>query len=314
MDFQVPFKYKRPTISKNGLQILREALGSDFILVSIDFENTNNIRSGFTRSKDCQVGLATLDTRDLQRDDSLPEDLITTYNFITGSADYASRVSSKFTFGKCSVIDPSDIVKNIQSVIPQGRHVILLGFAVHNELNILHRLGFDFSAFTSTSTSSTIVDVHPVAREVLEPWNGGLRRLLRRVGCPYDCLHCGGNDANFTLKASLLLAIWKYEGITPATSDYLRQISTCNPPGVRVFGKRETKDKKKKEEEKRRKRQVRSRSIKKQNDIRAERAARKAVLEPIWCTEGLGDLEGSWNTCSYEEDEIGMLQIGMGIV
>ncbi|KAI1310614.1 hypothetical protein F5Y03DRAFT_403016 [Xylaria venustula] len=313
MDCRASFKAKRPIVSKNGLQTLREALRSDFILVSIDFENTTNIRSGFTSGKDCQVGLATLDTRDLQQNDSLLEDLIATYNFITGSADYTSRVSQNTKFGKSSVIDPSGIVKKIQSVIPQGRHVVLLGFAVHNELDILRRLGFDFSAFISTPTSSAIVDVHLIALEVLKPWKGGLRDLLRHIGCPYDCLHYGGNDANFTLKASLFLAMRNYKGMNPGISDYLRQISTfvLNTQRAQGAGKRKTKNKKK---EKSRKGQVRARSIEKQNDIRAERAARRAVLEPLWCTEGLGDLEGSWDTCSAEGAEMEMLQIGMGIV
>jgi hypothetical protein len=33
-----------------------------------------------------------------------------------------------------------------------------------------------------------------------------LRRLLLALGCPFTKLHCVGNDANFTLKALLLLA------------------------------------------------------------------------------------------------------------
>ncbi|KAI1161967.1 hypothetical protein F5B18DRAFT_413736 [Nemania serpens] len=68
----------RPAISKCGLQILREALGlststdpspwSKSLLLSIDFEMTDNIMSGFATGEECQVGIATLDTRDLQND------------------------------------------------------------------------------------------------------------------------------------------------------------------------------------------------------------------------------------------------------
>ncbi|KAI1120394.1 Polynucleotidyl transferase [Nemania abortiva] len=274
MDCRSPLKNHRPVVSQSGLQILRRALQSDSILISIDFENTINIRRGFTTSNDCQAGLAILDTRDLQHKYRPPEDLITTHNFVTGSPFYVSKAAPRFLFGESSVIKPANLLTNIQSIIPQDRDVVLLGYAVQNDIKALHGLGFDFSRFTSTFV---IVDTCRVAGEVFGAWRGALGDLLLRIHCPFKKLHSGGNDANFTLRASLLLATREYNEMDNATSNYLQQISTSpiscleNLENLKAAAAR----KKEKKRERRRKRQAKPRTIEQQTRLRAERAAKK---------------------------------------
>ncbi|KAI1116473.1 hypothetical protein F5Y14DRAFT_459101 [Nemania sp. NC0429] len=225
-------KRKQHPISENGLQILHEALGltehpsptwSDSILISIDFENTDNIGRGFAESEDCQAGLATLETRDLQRKYS-PEDLIKTYNFITGPPSYVKKASERFLFGKSKQISPADLLKEIQTIVTQNRRTIITGYGVGAELKVLRALGFTLSA------STAVIDTSRIADEVFGSSGGTLRSLLRRIRCPYTHLHSAGNDANFTLRACLLLAIHKRENIDQAISNYLWQVSSSPIP------------------------------------------------------------------------------------
>ncbi|KAI1192961.1 hypothetical protein F5X97DRAFT_315823 [Nemania serpens] len=268
-------------ILKNGLQLLHEALGlaqhhsptwSDAILISIDFENTDNIRNGFVDSQNCQMGLATLDTRDLQKD-YLPENLIKTYNFITGPPSYVEKASKRYIFGTSSVVSPDNLLKEIQTIVPQNRRTIITGYRLQAELKILRVLGFTISA------STAVIDTYYIANEAFGFYRGSLCDLLRRIHCPFNRLHSGGNDANFTLRAALLLAIThKREDFDHATSNYLRQIAT-SPIFYLEDAKAEAARKKANMLDRCRKRQARNRSVPNQNHVRAERAKRKAASE-----------------------------------
>jgi hypothetical protein len=66
----------------------------------------------------------------------------------------------------------------------------------------LQALGFRFPV----RRCSTLLDTAKIAEESFGYWVGSLSKVLRTLGCPYDGLHCAGNDANFTLKALFLLA------------------------------------------------------------------------------------------------------------
>jgi CRISPR/Cas system endoribonuclease Cas6 (RAMP superfamily) len=90
-----------PRITKNGLHILHEIFRladdssrlsrlSDVILIAIDFENINNIKSGFSQTNNCEVGLANFDTKEINQ--LSPDSLISTFNFATGSPSYLAKV------------------------------------------------------------------------------------------------------------------------------------------------------------------------------------------------------------------------------
>ncbi|KAH8161948.1 hypothetical protein CIB48_g6287 [Xylaria polymorpha] len=277
----------RPTVSKCGLQILREALGlskstdpspwSGSLLLSIDFEKTDNIKSGFTTSEECQVGVATLDTRDLQKNSLSPsKHLIQTYNYVSGSYQYINKVSKKFLFGKSLVVNSANILKTLQSIIPQHqtRRIIMISHGAQNELAMLHALGYKFS------TNIYVVDTFLVAKETFGYCEYSLNELLCRTQCPFNNLHTGGNDAHFTLKACLLLALYKYENneSTEALTSCLTEIATSNIP-YRADPEVKAARKKEKRLERSRKHQAKSWSVQEQDQLRAERAAKKAALE-----------------------------------
>jgi CRISPR/Cas system endoribonuclease Cas6 (RAMP superfamily) len=106
------------SIAKNGLHILHEIFRlecysfrsprlSDVVLIAIDFENINTIKSGFSHKNNYQVSLAVLDTKEINQ--VSPDKLISTYNFATGSPSYLRKASEKFIFGETITIRPSDL-------------------------------------------------------------------------------------------------------------------------------------------------------------------------------------------------------------
>lgn len=273
----------RLSISKNGLQVLQTALGlskSDQpppIIVAIDFENTNNLKNGFLESQDSQLGIATLDTKFLSQPTEDEEDLITTENYISGSESYIEKASNRFAFGESTTIEPTDLVRQIGRALPKDRPIILVGHAVQNELDVIHALGY-----TLAESNIEVIDTLRVANEVFEPWTCSLGALLLRLRCPFARLHSAGNDANFTLKAALLLAVHRYTGDDHVVVDRLRQIaSSYSTQSPDWHFCREKKPSRKKKKERSKKCQSKPLSLKRQNKIREQRAAWKIEAEKL---------------------------------
>ncbi|KAH7318197.1 hypothetical protein B0I35DRAFT_460660 [Stachybotrys elegans] len=99
--------------------------------------------------------------------------------------------------------------------------------------------------------------------------------LLTRLECPFDNLHSAGNDANYTLKAALLLAATGSDN--QQAVDQLTQISI--PPMV-CYG-HEKKSKRQKRWEKSKRFKAKSRSPEEQNQIREQRAAKRDEAESL---------------------------------
>ena len=204
---------KAPRVARNGLDILLEIFGMglhfsrpselvDVVLIAIDFEKFNTIRNRFAKVQDCQVGLAILDTKKIN-EVSLDR-LISTYNFVVGAPSYHKKVSHRFAFGETIHIRPSEIKDRIQSLIPPARNVVFVGHTTSCELHTLSILGFQFPVLLSAA-----LDTHWIGKEVFEGMSMRLIDLLLRLGFCFDegDLHCAGNDATFTLKALLRLAV-----------------------------------------------------------------------------------------------------------
>jgi hypothetical protein len=279
-----------PSIAKNGLYILHEIFHLhssrsprllDVVLIAIDFENINTIKSGFSQKNNCQVGLAILDTKEINQ--VSPNTLISTHNFATGSPSYLTKASKKFIFGETITICPSDIAIRIQSFIPLARNIVFVGHGIINDLQALQALGFQFPALLSG-----VLDTFQVANEVFQFWAGSLGDLLLSLGCSFNRLHCAGNDANFTLRALLLLAA---QGFTSQqqqrdqTGDYdtlsvLRQISTCPIPHW-VDPEVQALEKRGKRRERSRKHQSKTWDKEKQEQIHAARKLKKEDVTHI---------------------------------
>lgn len=153
-----------------------------------------------SQNLDSEVGVAILDTGDF---DSVPSTkLISADSFASGSSDYQERARNGFLFGESIHITQNDMLKSITSLMPPDQIVIFIGHDIRHDLRALDLLNFDFSTF-----NTTILDTQSLSKEIIAHESLTLRRLLLMLGCPFTKLHCGGNDANFTLRAFLLLAV-----------------------------------------------------------------------------------------------------------
>ena len=204
-----------PKAAKNSLQQLHEIFNSgnpkatksslsDIVLIALDFENTQAMKGACTVETNCQAGIAILDTKNIKQRQL--DKLLRTHLFVTGTRAYVTKASDRYWFGKTNSASLSKLVNCIRSLVPPERKVAFVGHGIMNDLLVLQALGFQFS-----DNHMAFMNTLHVANEVFGCWAGPLRDLLRELDCPHSRLHCAGNDANFTLKALLLLAAQKLE-------------------------------------------------------------------------------------------------------
>lgn len=259
---------------------------SDVVFVAIDFENAGSIWRGTSSKEGCQVGLAVLDTRQLEarrlgavscpddKEDTFleePGELITTYNFATGPWEYCERVKStkNFLFGKTVFINSNDIREKIESCIPPNRGIILVGHGLTNELKALDILKVNPKTCRIVSKLDTFLIAPQVSPKKFPSGSRKLCDLLRKLCCPYDALHVAGNDANFTLRALILLAAQATHHERREMSKFLVKFATTSSHYI-GFTKQQKRAKKKEKQERRERRETR-RAV--NRDARAQRAA-----------------------------------------
>ena len=227
---------------------------------------------------------------------SPPEDTISTYNFVTGSPSYCAAATKKFLFGKTITIHQRGILSNLESLIPRTRNIVLVGHGMGPDLKVLEFLQFD-----QRTSIVGILDTGKIASAVLTLPNivSALSSIPSELQCPFQNLHVAGNDAYFTLRVLLSLAIRSYTGevvdsrhqeilaaLKAITNVPLPSWGNESPPSPQTLLPHEriprqsdidarNIKKKWKRHEKSRKYQSKSWDIAKQEQIRAERAARR---------------------------------------
>ena len=188
-----------------NLQTLRSSLLpsslGDPVFVAIDFERPQFIIDRFQHGYlDTQVGLAILDTRCLSSTSKF-----TTFNFITGEDTYFKESARIYHWGTAEKIPVTSMLLKINNClrIYQNRSIILVGHGVSSDLAALKALGFDFQENLVIAK----LDTYLLARD-LQMGHLTLKNLLMELNCPCNLkFHNAGNDANFTLRALLLLGI-----------------------------------------------------------------------------------------------------------
>ena len=95
----------------------------------------------------------------------------------------------------------------MDSLVPRTRNIVLVGHNVVIDLKILQLLHFD----RHTSIVG-ILDTGKIVSTILTLPNIShrLSSILSKLGSPYQNLHVAGNDAYFTFRVFLLLAIRSY--------------------------------------------------------------------------------------------------------
>ncbi|KAK0100684.1 hypothetical protein ONS95_007136 [Cadophora gregata] len=192
----------------------------DVVFVAIDFGGTNaivdNIRAVRLDSKPrgVSVGVSIFDTRDFSE---LPEPRTAsfkTYNIGVGGCPSQRRLEEKrFLFGETTWLSSlAGLHPKIESIIDRSRNIVLVGHGFGPDLTVLREIGFDME-----TSIVGIIDTARLAERVMvmeeqQPKRGDfkLKNVLARLGCHVEGFHTSGNDANYALRALLLLVAERF--------------------------------------------------------------------------------------------------------
>ena len=205
---------------QNGLEQLQSIFGlqnspiSDAIIVSFDLEP---LKPGAPDIS--QMGVSILDTRCLSLDISKSTGSLLTRHFVIGGQKRFRRQGMKFYFGTSEYLTDDKVNEVIlkqlyihDEIKGQGyRNIILVGHGLRSDLAVLRKRGIFIQ---DIPTIIAKFDTTYIAMEVLGI-KSSLYHLLKILDCPHKNLHIAGNDANYTLRALLLLT---YYGLRPFVS------------------------------------------------------------------------------------------------
>ncbi|TVY81267.1 Uncharacterized protein LSUE1_G002521 [Lachnellula suecica] len=174
----------------------------DVVFVSIDFENVRSVIHSFaSQYMQCQLGVSIFDTRDYLA--KPVKDALVTYNFSTGdNKKYHEQARSRFLFGVSKTITQQELASELEALIWRDRKIAIVGHGMACDFEILEFLGVDLE-----ESVVAIFDTGDLVPLVLGCEGRSLGDLLEELGCPFDELHTAGNDANFTLRALIMMGI-----------------------------------------------------------------------------------------------------------
>jgi len=141
-----------------------------------------------------RVSLMILDSRDLSS-------RLMTHNFVTGSESYYEESAKKYLWGMAEV-SPGNMLRKINQFASRDRSIVLVGHGFKGDLAALRTLGSD-----PQISVVAIFDTAKIAR--INIGDLSLGHPLVEFGVPASSarLHNAGSDANFTLRALILLGI-----------------------------------------------------------------------------------------------------------
>ncbi|KAK6496756.1 hypothetical protein TWF481_001744 [Arthrobotrys musiformis] len=198
----------------------------DAVFITIDFENGDRIISNESlETINSQIGVAVLNTKEffsssLESDDGYDSDNdIRSYNFSTGTEQSRYKASRRFLFGTSVSVNKEnkyEILKYRMQLMIQSetKNIFLVGHDLTSDLRAFLNL---YPGFEKKYPRYKILDTQRIAGDILPRLypglsqsnkNYSLRRVLTFFNCPFKQLHCAGNDANYTLRILLLLAVY----------------------------------------------------------------------------------------------------------
>ena len=191
---------------------------ADVLFVCFDFENGQQIKShaasgSFGNRKIlAQAGISIFDPRNLPSTSS--KGALTTYNFgFGGSPSHRRNVDRKFFFGETIWLSQlANLLTSMERLLDRSRKIVLVGHGLHGDCQVLRSLGFDFDSsivgYIDTGHAASVVVETPSGQDDAPAVTAfRLKGLLAKLGLVVEGCHVAGNDANFTLRALLLLAV-----------------------------------------------------------------------------------------------------------
>lgn len=201
------------------------------IFVAFDFEfHKDRRRSSHQRRGPGlidEVGVSTLDTCDLL---SQPVSSSTVCELIVSESRRIPKQiplnRPTFLFGTSEVIVREELEQYLNSKILKRdenggyRNVVVAGHEIRAERLAMKNIGIDLYDIERYPSVVGILDTRLLSYLVLErrpefTYNTSLDGILQSFGVPFrkEYMHIAGNDANFTLKALLMIAVWSVEGL-----------------------------------------------------------------------------------------------------
>jgi hypothetical protein len=139
---------------------------SDFVFVSLDFENTGDIHR-------LEVGIAILDTQNMWGQDAI----------ITENGTTKGKQSKPFLFGKTVEVPEGSMLGYIESCIPRNRKIILVAHAITNELKVLQDIGFDLATSVVGAFDTSTLPRPVNAKNRSTP---SLKNTVQSLRCSFD--------------------------------------------------------------------------------------------------------------------------------
>ncbi|KAF7184976.1 hypothetical protein HII31_13599 [Pseudocercospora fuligena] len=219
-------------ISHGDLSALQQMLGlrpadlmpaslQDAIIICVDCEAFE-----FDQHKVTEVGVSMFDTRDVPQTiaeisrEALFSNIVSSHYRISEYGHLRNKRYSKgnpdaFAFGKSTWIGLADIKQTLQDVFENAaklpppitglRKIVLAGHAIKNDLEYLRKLDFDVNDIPSVVMK---LDTQTIA--VSKKRQMGLANQLGALRIVPEHLHNAGNDAAYTLRALLAIAIGEH--------------------------------------------------------------------------------------------------------
>ncbi|KAK0100028.1 hypothetical protein ONS95_013157 [Cadophora gregata] len=187
---------------------LRTNTPRDIVLLSLDLEVKKYIPKNNIQNEITEIGISMFDTRCLTKRETIH---LKTRHFIIGGQRRFYHVSSKFCFGISEHLvgqeHVNDAILDLLHIPDDKkpgayRDVILVGHGLRTDLLVLRRRGVMFENIRSIVG---LLDTTYIARDLLG-MNFRLEGLLKFLLCPVENFHLAGNDANYALRALLMLA------------------------------------------------------------------------------------------------------------
>ncbi|XMA12859.1 hypothetical protein WAI453_005650 [Rhynchosporium graminicola] len=182
----------------------------DVILVSLDLEVNKNRPSIDQWYAISQIGVSYFDTRCLLQPYPADHHHFATRHFIVGGQRRFDHIRKKYHFGISEHISSqdhvNDVLRNILLIPDEKtpgkfRDVILLAHGIASDLATCRKR---ILILADLANVVGLLDTTYLSMEVLGVYFS-LRSLLSLLGLPVKEMHNAGNDANYTLRALLLL-------------------------------------------------------------------------------------------------------------
>lgn len=173
----------------------------DIMLVSVDVDTGGGYET-ISPGQSFHIGISVLDTRTLADAQMDPRSAINSYQFINKWSKPCKSASRSFFFGETELID-LDALPGWLFRLTQDRAYVLVGHGMGEDIKFLNNLDPEMIKRAAYVLDTVKAAQHPLGLY----YRYSVEKLLDEFGIGYAKLHVAGNDAHFTLRILLMIAV-----------------------------------------------------------------------------------------------------------